>query len=107
LRLKRINLIDNSIKYTNKGEIEVVINKSEDRLVKISIEDTGIGIPEEHLPYIFERFYIVDKSRTKENGGTGLGLSIVKSIVDLHKGKINVESKENKGTKFIIYLPEY
>jgi len=102
-----INLIDNSIKYTNKGEIEVVINKSEDRLVKISIEDTGIGIPEEHLPYIFERFYIVDKSRTKENGGTGLGLSIVKSIVDLHKGKINVESKENKGTKFIIYLPEY
>jgi len=69
------------------------------------VEDTGIGIPKEHLPRIFERFYVIDKSRSKKYGGTGLGLSIVKHIVLLHNGKIAVESNINQGTKFTINLP--
>lgn len=100
-----INLVDNAIKYTNKGEINILIN-DKDNNIEIIIEDTGIGIPEKDIPNIFERFYVVDKSRTRENGGTGLGLSIVKSVVDLHKGSINVDSREGVGTKFIIYLPK-
>jgi two-component system phosphate regulon sensor histidine kinase PhoR len=70
------------------------------------VEDTGIGIPEEHLPLIFNRFYRVDKSRSKEDGGSGLGLSICKHIVEAHKGKIEVESQVGVGTKFKIYFPK-
>jgi len=73
--------------------------------IEIIVEDTGIGIPKEHLPRIFERFYMVDKSRSKRLGGTGLGLSIVKHIVLLHNGTIEVESTPGIGTKFIITLP--
>ncbi|MCX7705411.1 MAG: HAMP domain-containing histidine kinase [bacterium] len=101
-----INLIDNAIRFTEKGEIEIAIEyKKDSRSVKIEISDTGIGIEKEHLPHIFERFYVVDKSRSRKTGGTGLGLSIVKSIVLLHNGKIDVESTYGKGTKFIITLP--
>ncbi|MFQ3578599.1 MAG: ATP-binding protein [Bacteroidales bacterium] len=100
-----INLIDNAVKYTEQGEIEVVITK-ENNEIKIVIRDTGIGIPNESLGRIFERFYVVDKSRSKKHGGTGLGLSIVKHIVLLHKGKIEVESGIGKGTKFLITLPK-
>jgi two-component system phosphate regulon sensor histidine kinase PhoR len=99
-----INLIENAIKYTEKGEIKVTVKK-EKKSVVIEVTDTGIGIPKKHLPRIFERFYVVDKSRSKESGGTGLGLSIVKHIIQLHKGKIDIESKIGKGTKFIIVLP--
>ncbi len=99
-----INLIDNAIKYTDKGEIKISIEQI-DNLIKIVVADTGIGISEKHLSRIFERFYVVDKSRSRRYGGTGLGLSIVKHVVLLHNGKIEVKSKKNKGTKFTIYLP--
>jgi two-component system phosphate regulon sensor histidine kinase PhoR len=99
-----INLIDNAVKYTEEGEITISITEN-NGFTTISIKDTGIGISSEHLPRIFERFYVADKSRSKRLGGTGLGLSIVKHIVNLHKGKIEVESGPGKGTSFIINLP--
>ncbi len=99
-----INLIENAINYTERGKIGIKA-AVDDSKVKIEIFDTGIGIPEEHIPRIFERFYVVDISRSKETGGTGLGLSIVKHIVLLHNGEIKVESKVGEGTKFIIKLP--
>jgi two-component system phosphate regulon sensor histidine kinase PhoR len=99
-----INLIENAIKYTEKGEIRINARK-EDKSVMIEISDTGIGISGKHLSRIFERFYVVDKSRSKKSGGTGLGLSIVKHIVQLHSGTIKIESQLGKGTKFIIFLP--
>ena len=100
------NLLDNAIKYTPKGGKIVLkiapINKS----VQFEISDTGIGIPQEHIPRIFERFYRVDPARSREMGGTGLGLSIVKHIVSLHHGFIKVESAVDVGSKFIITLPQ-
>jgi two-component system phosphate regulon sensor histidine kinase PhoR len=99
-----INLIDNALKYTEKGGITITVDQVNSS-VKIEIEDTGIGIPGEHLSRIFERFYVVDKSRSRKMGGTGLGLAIVKHIVQAHKGEINIESKVNKGSKFTIILP--
>jgi two-component system phosphate regulon sensor histidine kinase PhoR len=74
-------------------------------MVEIIVEDTGIGIPKEHISRIFERFYVVDKSRSKKLGGTGLGLSIVKHIVHSHQGNISVESALGRGTKFTVTLP--
>ena len=99
-----VNLIDNAIKYTDKGGIEISL-KDGKNYVKIGVKDTGIGIPREDIERIFERFYVVDKSRSRKLGGTGLGLSIVKHIVLLHNGKIEVESTPGKGTKFTILLP--
>lgn len=99
-----INLIDNAIKYTEKGHIKISAKKA-DGSVSLEIEDTGTGIPSQHLSRIFERFYVVDKSRSRKMGGTGLGLSIVKHIVVLHGGSVNVESRLGSGTKFIINLP--
>lgn len=100
-----INLIDNSVKYTpEEGAIGVEINHLDSHF-KIEFFDTGIGIPREHLPRIFERFYRVDKTRSRKIGGTGLGLSIVKHIVIMHGGKIEVESEVGKGSRFIITLP--
>jgi two-component system phosphate regulon sensor histidine kinase PhoR len=99
-----INLIDNAIKYTEKDGIEILASKEKD-FVKLEVRDTGIGIPEKDLPRIFERFYVVDKSRSRKLGGTGLGLSIVKHIVMLHNGKIDVKSTQGKGTIFTIWLP--
>lgn len=100
-----INIIDNAVKYTEKGEIEIFLEKKNEDSVSISIQDSGIGIPQEHLSRIFERFYVVDKSRSRKLGGTGLGLSIVKHIVLLHNGKVNVESMQGKGTTFTVILP--
>lgn len=99
-----MNLIDNAIKYTEEGKITISVT-TKDKKIKFQIQDTGIGIPEEHLNRIFERFYVVDKSRSRKFGGTGLGLSIVKHIVMLHGGKIDVESMVGKGTTFTISLP--
>lgn len=99
-----INLIDNAIKYAGKGHIQITLSLHENML-KTSIKDEGDGISKEHLPRLFERFYVIDKSRSKKMGGTGLGLSIVKHIVFLHHGKIQVHSNEHEGTTFIIYLP--
>jgi two-component system, OmpR family, phosphate regulon sensor histidine kinase PhoR len=106
-RLKQviINLIDNAIKYTNdEGEIKIGIKKDENN-VFISVSDNGVGIPKDDLPRIFERFYRVDKTRSRDMGGSGLGLSIVKHILELHKSTIKVESEEGKGTRFEFNLP--
>jgi len=100
-----INLIDNAIKYTEKGYVSIIIRSEDHDKISIIIKDTGIGIPKEHVPYIFERFYVVDKSRSRATGGTGLGLSIVKHVIQLHKGNIRVETRVGKGTAFIITLP--
>ncbi len=95
------NLIDNGIKYNRSGGKVLVDLSNEKGLVKISVSDTGIGIGQEHLGRIFERFYRVDPSRSKRTGGTGLGLSIVKHIVELHNGKIEIDSVENQGTRIV------
>jgi len=100
------NIIDNAIRYTHPGgKVEVSLDKK-DGTFALLIQDTGIGIPEESMPLIFDRFYVVDKSRFKETGGLGLGLSIVKRVVDCHGGKIEVESEVNKGTSFLVHFPE-
>jgi len=100
-----INLIDNAVKYTpESGKVEVRVTKENSHILT-EITDNGIGIPKEHLPRIFERFYRVDKTRSRNLGGTGLGLSIVKHIVIMHGGKVEVQSEEGKGSKFSITLP--
>lgn len=99
-----INLIANAIKYTDEGEITVFL-RQEDTSALIAVSDTGAGISEEHLPRIFERFYVADKSRSKRVGGTGLGLAIVKHIVLLHNGEIDVRSTPGQGTTFTVTLP--
>jgi len=98
------NIIDNAINYTKEGKIKLEA-MTLDNKIKIEISDTGIGIPAEHLSRIFERFYRVDKTRSRELGGTGLGLSIVKHIVLAHNGEIDVKSEKGKGTTFTITLP--
>jgi two-component system, OmpR family, phosphate regulon sensor histidine kinase PhoR len=100
-----VNLIDNALKYTEAGEVRVLCAPEGPDKVRIEVSDTGIGIPEECLPRIFERFYVVDKSRSRKLGGTGLGLAIVKHIVQSHAGTIEVESIVGKGTRFIVRLP--
>ena len=99
-----INLIDNAIKYTETGKITIEAKKVKNQLV-ISIQDSGIGIPQNDVPRIFERFYVVDKSRSRSGGGTGLGLSIVKHIAIQHGGNVTVESTSGVGTTFTVYLP--
>ncbi len=99
-----INLVDNALRYTEKGGVEVSL-KAEGGGVLLTVSDTGIGIPEEHLPRIFERFYVVDKSRSRRTGGTGLGLSIVKHVVLAHRGKIEVKSESGFGSSFLVWLP--
>ena len=99
------NVIDNALKYTPRGgEVETTLIRSGRRAL-IRISDTGIGIPAEDLPHIFDRFYRVDKARSRATGGTGLGLSIVKQIVQQHGGAISATSTEGKGTSFEISLP--
>ncbi|WP_018247521.1 two-component system histidine kinase PnpS [Orenia marismortui] len=100
-----INLIDNAIKYTPQGgKVKVSVDQKEEKLI-LEVEDNGIGIPEDDLPRIFERFYRVDKARSRKLGGTGLGLSIVKHIVEEHQGNISVESEIGQGTRFSVELP--
>jgi two-component system phosphate regulon sensor histidine kinase PhoR len=99
-----VNLIDNAIKYTEKGHVEVKLRSEEGTMI-LQVSDSGIGIPAEDQNRIFERFYVVDKSRSRRLGGTGLGLSIVKHIVLLHGGKIHLESTPGVGTTFTVMLP--
>ncbi|PPA71294.1 ATP-binding protein [Jeotgalibacillus proteolyticus] len=100
------NLLDNALRHTHDGgTIKLVLKKSEKGLC-VEVMDSGIGIPEDDLPYIFERFYKADKARTRGKAGTGLGLAIVKNLIHAHKGTIEVESNINKGTTFRFYLPE-
>ncbi len=99
------NLFDNAFKYTPlEGQIRVRVVGGPDR-VELSVEDNGAGIPEEDLPHVFERFYRVDKARSRKYGGTGLGLSIVKHIVTLHGGTVRAESTLQMSTRIIITLP--
>ncbi len=101
-----INLLDNAIKYTSEGGmIEIRAFEKEGR-IEIEIQDSGIGIPKEDLSRIFERFYRVDRTRSRELGGTGLGLSIVKHIVEAHGGRISAQSEPGKGSRFILVLPK-
>lgn len=99
-----VNLVDNAIKYTNKGTVRVS-TKRVDNMLQVDIADTGIGVPEKDMPRIFERFYRVDKGRSRELGGTGLGLAIVKHIIQGHNGKIWVSSKVERGATFSFLLP--
>ena len=100
-----INIIENAIKYTQDGGIIEVKLFTEGKYAVIEIRDNGIGIPKESLPYIFERFYRVDKARSRSTGGTGLGLAIAWQIVSLHQGLIDVKSDAGKGSTFYIKLP--
>jgi len=99
-----VNLIDNAVKYTEKGSVWVRLEEAEAGVV-VEVGDSGIGIPEDDQSRVFERFYVVDKSRSRKTGGTGLGLSIVKHIVLLHGGGIDLESSPGMGSRFRIYLP--
>jgi PAS domain S-box-containing protein len=100
-----LNLLDNAIKYTSEGgEIKISV-RSNDQFVEVDIADTGIGIPEKDLSRVFERFYRVDKARSRDMGGTGLGLSIVKHIVQAHGGEVWVRSKLEHGSTFCFVIP--
>lgn len=99
------NLVDNAIRYTRPGGHVHVTLRADDAQVLLAVADTGIGIPSRELPRIFERFYRVDRARSRETGGTGLGLSIVKHIVENHGGTISVESELGRGSSFQVRLP--
>ncbi|MBN2308581.1 MAG: ATP-binding protein, partial [Candidatus Hydrogenedentes bacterium] len=99
------NLVDNAVKYSEANqEVRVTAAQDEDAIV-IRVIDHGAGIPAEHIPRLFERFYRVDKARSRNLGGTGLGLSIVRHIVLVHGGRVDVASRPGKGSTFSIYLP--
>ncbi|OGD19110.1 MAG: hypothetical protein A2W03_05725 [Candidatus Aminicenantes bacterium RBG_16_63_16] len=99
-----VNLVDNALKYTEKGSVRVRLEKAEGGVV-VEVGDSGIGIPEEDQSRVFERFYVVDKSRSRKTGGTGLGLSVVKHIVLLHGGRIDLQSSPGVGSTFRVFLP--
>ena len=99
------NLVENAIKYNrDDGLVHVDLRKQEDDVV-LTVEDTGIGIPQDAMPHIFERFYRVDKSHSREIGGTGLGLAITRSAVLMHRGSIKVSSVLEEGTTFVVKIP--
>ena len=99
------NLMENAVKYTQEGGTVWVTLQKSGRSAVLKVQDNGPGIAEEHLPHIFDRFYRVDKARSREAGGTGLGLAIVHQLVMLHGGEIRVESEVGKGTTFTVELP--
>jgi two-component system phosphate regulon sensor histidine kinase PhoR len=100
-----VNLLDNAINYSSeKSDIQISASLTDNELM-IRVQDHGIGIPKEHLSRLFERFYRVDKARSRELGGTGLGLAIVKHIAHAHGGRVSVDSTPGKGSTFSIHLP--
>lgn len=101
-----VNLVENAIRYTREGGISVRLRPGEQSVVA-EVSDTGEGIPEKDLARVFERFYVVDRSRSRQAGGTGLGLAIVKNIVAQHNGRIDVRSTVGKGTTFTVILPTH
>jgi two-component system, OmpR family, phosphate regulon sensor histidine kinase PhoR len=100
-----LNLLDNAVKYTPEGGRVDVLGTWEDGRCVVRVKDTGMGIDPKHLHRIFERFYRVDKGRSREMGGTGLGLSIVKHLVGAMEGEVKVESQPHVGSVFVIFLP--
>ena len=104
--IKRVlrNLVENAVKYTEHGGVSVRAESSGDE-IRFSVADTGIGIPEEELQRIFERFYRVDKDRARSSGGSGIGLAIVKHIVQLHGGSVWAESQLGMGTAVFFTIP--
>jgi two-component system heavy metal sensor histidine kinase CusS len=107
LHFKRIisNLLSNALRYTERGNITITVKSLPNKSVEICIQDTGIGIPNEHLSQLFNRFYRVDSSRTANSGGLGLGLAIVKSILNLHHATIEIKSIVNTGTLVTLMFP--
>ena len=102
-----VNLLDNAVKFNRpNGEVRLEA-RAVDGHASITIRDSGIGIPSEDLPRIFERFYRVDKARSREMGGTGLGLSIVKHVIEQMNGTIKVESRLGEGSKFTVTIPAF
>jgi two-component system, OmpR family, sensor histidine kinase ArlS len=100
-----IILLDNAIKYSRQNKIvEIIVKRMNDKIL-LSVADHGIGIPSEHIPEVFNRFYRIDKARSRENGGTGLGLSIAKRLMEKYNGVISIESNEGIGTKISMRLP--
>jgi signal transduction histidine kinase len=105
LRQLFINILENAVRYTpSEGNVSISLMRKDSNAF-VAISDTGIGIPPEHLPHIFERFYRVDKARSRADGGVGLGLAIAKYIAESHKGNIAVESEVGKGTTFTVSIP--
>ena len=106
LRLKRLlgNLVDNAIRYTPEGGTITLSLFRDGDWARLEVADTGLGIAPEHLPHIFERFYRVDKARSRAKGGTGLGLAIVKGIAEQHGGKVTVTSEPAKGSTFTVWM---
>lgn len=102
-----VNLVANALTYTPAGgTVAVIYRKTADGRQEITVEDSGIGVPEGDLPYLFERFYRVDKSRSKKTGGMGIGLSITRAITEKHGGRIYAENREDGGARFIMILPD-
>ena len=101
-----VNLLDNAIKFSPSSSNVDIDVPGENGLIYLNVIDRGSGIPEKHLPRLFERFYRVDKARNREQGGTGLGLAIVKHIVQVHNGEVAVCSKPGKGSTFSLILPD-
>ena len=100
-----VNLMSNALKYTPKGGIVIINLKGTSNTAEISVKDTGIGISDDDIPFIFDRFYRADKSRNRLTGGNGIGLAITKTIVELHGGKIIVKSRVNESSEFVVSLP--
>ncbi|MGI8540519.1 MAG: sensor histidine kinase [Rubrobacteraceae bacterium] len=101
-----LNLLDNAVKYSEPGaKVDITVGEDKNEHI-VRIKDTGVGIPEADLPHLFERFYRVDKNRSRSTGGSGLGLAISKQIVELHGGGISVASEVGVGTTFTVRLPK-
>jgi two-component system, OmpR family, heavy metal sensor histidine kinase CusS len=107
LRQLVFNLLDNAIKYTPAGGTITVRGESPNGYAKLIVADTGVGIPPDHLPHVFDRFYRVDPSRSDETEGAGLGLSICRSIAEAHGGGVQIESATTLGTRVTLVLPVF
>jgi len=107
LRELFLNLLDNAIRYTQSGGTISISLRAEGQMALVAISDTGVGIPSEDIPHIFERFYRVDKARSRAEGGSGLGLAICQHIAEVHGGKIEVQSQVGVGSTFLVRLPRY
>ena len=101
------NLVENAIKYNREDGLVFVTLRHQDDDVVVTVEDTGIGIPEDAVPHIFERFYRVDKARSRQAGGSGLGLSIVRELVQRNYGQISVSRRDQGGTCFTVTFPRF